>query len=407
MGIKEVSMHSADWKIRPCIYEEKVENSVVKMLGYEYEEAEDDGETVLVLHGVPWYVYDELSEALLHFFYKENPLFGEKIGESEKWIIYRRSKEPIPCAAYRPRFKGILYCNCLARGRISIPYCVMVRGDFEDSESRKRETLADYDAWKILHDVADEMDAVTSYQILMDMEQNWNDQKCSKYKWETWYYFVCQLVRNVKKSEEYTRKFREKYEGKLAYIDRKTFDKKKNRIINETKIWARENSAKRIVNPIFRYLGAESLVDQYQSQQMEKYKAPDTLQKKKIRFLCKVFHAVIPYEIETDEIEFKISCENTLQIDPLQFSEKIYSSDKRNGKYKINKVILNSEDFKEGAFQETFIKVTDIFLHTYGSSRSERLNALLTYMGEYIIKNRSLLEKAEEKWKRMDVKTEQ
>lgn len=69
MGIMDIFMHSADWNIRPCIYEEKVENSVVKMLGYEYEQTEDDGETTLVLHGVPWYVYDELSEALLHFFY--------------------------------------------------------------------------------------------------------------------------------------------------------------------------------------------------------------------------------------------------------------------------------------------------------------------------------------------------
>ena len=210
-----------------------------------------------------------------------------------------------------------------------------------------------------------------------------------------------QLVRNVKKSEEYTRKFREKYEGKLAYIDRKTFNQKKNRIINETRIWARENSEKRIVNPIFRFLGAESLVEQYQVQRLKGYKVPDALQKEKIRFLCSVFHAVIPYVIETEKIEFKVSHENTVQIDPLQFSEKIYSSDKKNGKYKINKVILNSEDFKEGAFQETFIKMADILLHTYGSSRSEKLNVLLTHMGEYIIKNRHLLKKAEEKWDKL------
>ena len=337
----------------------------------------------------------------MHFFYKENPLFGEKIGESERCIIYRRSKELIPCATYRPKFKGILYCNYLARGRISIPYCIMVRGDFEDSESRKREILADYDAWRILNIIVDEMDAATSYQILMDMEDHWNAQKCSRYKWETWYYFVCQLVRNVKKSEEYTRKFREKYEGKLAYIDRKTFNQKKNRIINETRIWARENSEKRIVNPIFRFLGAESLVERYQVQRLKGYKVPDALQEEKIRFLCSVFHAVIPYVIETEKIEFKVSHENTVQIDPLQFSEKIYSSDKKNGKYKINKVILNSEDFKEGAFQDTFIKMADILLHTYGSSRSEKLNVLLTHMGEYIIKNRRLLKKAEEKWDKL------
>ena len=245
------------------------------------------------------------------------------------------------------------------------------------------------------------MDAATSYQILMDMEDHWNAQKCSRYKWETWYYFVCQLVRNVKKSEEYTRKFREKYEGKLAYIDRKTFNQKKNRIINETRIWARENSEKRIVNPIFRFLGAESLVERYQVQRLKGYKVPDALQEEKIRFLCSVFHAVIPYVIETEKIEFKVSHENTVQIDPLQFSEKIYSSDKKNGKYKINKVILNSEDFKEGAFQDTFIKMADILLHTYGSSRSEKLNVLLTHMGEYIIKNRRLLKKAEEKWDKL------
>lgn len=407
MGITDVYMHSSDWKISPCIYEEKVENSVVRMLGYEYEKTEDDGETTLVMHGVPWYAYDELSEALLHFFYKENPLFGEKLGESENCIIYRRSKEPIPCAAYRPRFKGILYYNYLARGRISIPYCVVIRGGNTDVDSRKRETLADFEAWKLLNNVVVELDAATSYQLLMEMEQNWSDSKCSKYKWETWYYFVCQLVRNVKKSEEYTRKFREKYEGKLAYLDRNAFDKKKNRLINETKIWARENSKKRIVNPIFRYLGAESLVERYQTQQMEKYKMPDALQEKRFRFLCTVFHEVIPYKkIETDKVELKINCENTIQTDPLQFSEKVYSDNIWDAKYKITKVILNPEDLKEGVFQETFVKIADIFLHTYGSSRSERLNALLTYMGGYIIENRHLLENAEEIWDKMTVETE-
>lgn len=63
------------------------------MLGYEYEQTENDGETTLVLQGVPWYVYDELSEALLHFFYKENPLFGEKIGESKEIIILGEMRE--------------------------------------------------------------------------------------------------------------------------------------------------------------------------------------------------------------------------------------------------------------------------------------------------------------------------
>ena len=145
----------------------------------------------------------------------------------------------------------------------------------------------------------------------------------------------------------------------------------------------------------------ESLVERYQVQRLKGYKVPDALQEEKIRFLCSVFHAVIPYVIETEKIEFKVSHENTVQIDPLQFSEKIYSSDKKNGKYKINKVILNSEDFKEGAFQDTFIKMADILLHTYGSSRSEKLNVLLTHMGEYIIKNRRLLKKAEEKWDKL------
>lgn len=400
MGIKNIYMHSAGWKIRPCVYEEKVEDSVVKMLGYQYKKAKDDGKTILVMRGVPRRFYYELSEALLHFFYRENPLFGERIAESEKCIIYRRNEMQIPCGEDLEEFRGILYCNYLARGRLSLPYFVLACGDFEDSDSRKREVLTDYDAWKILHSAIKDLDAAASYKILMDLKKYWNDKRGSRYEWRTWYYLICQLVRNTRKSEELVIKFREEYGNTLAYIDQKTFDRRKNKLIDETKLWASENNKKRLVNPIFRYLGAESLLEKYQQSQTITYETLNESQYKKIQFLCQVFHAVVPYTVNTDEIDFKISSENIKKLDPLQFSEKIYGRKKE--KYRINKIVLNSEDFYEGAFQDTFIKVSDIFLHTYGSSRSARLNVLLTNFGKYIIEKRDLLKLAEKKWNTME-----
>ena len=88
MGIKDIEMHSRDWILRPCTYEEIIDDTSVSMLGYKLAYCRDDNVTRLSIKGIHCSYYYILNEALLHFFYPGNRLFGEKLGEG----ICRRLK---------------------------------------------------------------------------------------------------------------------------------------------------------------------------------------------------------------------------------------------------------------------------------------------------------------------------
>lgn len=124
LGITDVTMHSQDWVIRPAIYQEKVGFENVSMLGYSVRKHLNDNVTSLVIDRVPTKYLPYLKEALLHFFYSENPLFGEKLVQNECFAIFRGKGVRIPCQQNLD-FSGILYKRYLARGRLGIR-CVLL-----------------------------------------------------------------------------------------------------------------------------------------------------------------------------------------------------------------------------------------------------------------------------------------
>lgn len=243
------------------------------MIGYKYRNVEKDGKTSLLINDVPKNFTKELSEALLHFFYYGNPLFGDKIAETKEYAIFKSSGMKISCEDYMLDFKGILYYNFLARGRLLFPIFVLLKDTSSVYVSRQRKVLPDYGIPEILYDLCKLFDADVSYQMLLMLEKYWNDLPSNMYDWKTNYYFICQLVRNVSKSEVYSKRFKENY-NKLVYIERLGSDKGQNKLIREMKYWASTNNTKLLVNPIFRFLGAESLVSKYQVEQTKDYSVP-------------------------------------------------------------------------------------------------------------------------------------
>ena len=53
LGGMDLTMHSADWQIRPAIYTETIDGQALQMLAYEYETVPDDVITELQLFGIP------------------------------------------------------------------------------------------------------------------------------------------------------------------------------------------------------------------------------------------------------------------------------------------------------------------------------------------------------------------
>ncbi len=398
MGDMRLTMHSQGWLISPITYDEEIDGRNVTMLGYEYQEVDDDGITRLTLSGIPLDEKETIQNALLDYFYEGNDLIAEKIGEGDCYTIYYRSKVSIPCAQKDESLKGILFVNHLARGRLDFPLVINVQSEIY-WDKRSRPTFTQVETIKYLYQSIVKWRPSDSAEVLRVLNPYWSDSISSRYDVNSKYYIVCQLVRNIAKDRAVSESFSEEMKG-MAFIEKKGSDKKRNRTIEETKRWWMANKSKRLVNPIFRLLGAENLVETYMSIKSDAYRNPNELEKLRYIVLIKAVMSVVPM-LKTEDISGFVIAENDNErFDPLQFSERVYGSRKERlgRKYHITKLVMKAEDFFDDNFIGSFIKVADAFLQSFGTSKSAKVNGLLTYLGEWILENDELLTLYEQEW---------
>ena len=396
-GWERVTMESQGWKITPCQYTENIEGKEIHMLGYELSERFDDGWTKLTLCNVPWCNYREIQEALLEFFYPQNPLFGEKLYETEEYAIYSRSDVEIPCQNYTT-IDGILYCNFLARGRLPFELILLERKDMRKKDSRKRETLEEYEVKEILYHLFEKFDAHASFIMLERLKEYWGEIPKKMIDFDTWYYAICQLVRNVSKDDSLVNRFKEQYNN-LVYLERKNANGIHNQLVEQTQKWYHKNKHGTLVNPIFRLLGAKSLVEEYQEIREELFELPSESEMKYISFLFDVIDTIYPYKLYDDKPIVVIQKDTKVKCGPLLFAKKIYGKkEKGSRRYRIEKVVMNHEDFEKGKCIDTLLKLADILIHAYGTTKNARVNVLLTHFGAACVKNRKILSECVEAW---------
>lgn len=399
MGGMSLTMHSQDWMITPVEYFETIDGSTVSMLGYEYVHVKNDGTTRLEIKGIHKNQFEVLDEALLDFFYPENELFGSRIGKGEDWEICKRSQKPIPCRQTVPDLKGVLYVNNLARGRLDIPLIINYKTEIY-YDSRSRETFRIGRTNDFLHEIARKLDSKTSFYILKMLERKWDEYPKNRYDIETKYYLICQLVRNVAKDEMVTAEFKDTYNN-LVYIERKTDDPIRNKIIDETKVWAKEHNTRHMVNPVFRLLNACSLVEEYLKIRDSLYKLPGKLEENRANVLFDAVKRIVPLQLPDKMPSIVIDESSNEGFNALQFAEKEYVRMKGqiNKKFRINRLLFRHNDFQDGAYNESLVKMAEALLHVYGSDRSSTLTVLLTHLGEWIIDGEEIVNEYKEKWK--------
>jgi len=401
MGITDISMHSGGWTINPCSYMENIDGVNVSMLAYEYREVPEDESTSLIIRGVNRKNVSYMEEALLHFFYPANPLFGEKIGQGEKYIIFESNGKSIP-TTQPDRFRGIFYVNYLARGRLPVPFFVMVTGGrIEDRDSRKREVLNQFDVWQGMYMLTRMMSPDDSLKLLIRLRDKWNDLPESIYDIETYYYVICQLVRNVSLSVRTSEQFRTQYNN-LVYIDRYGSDRKMNSRIRQAWIRARGRESGIMVNPVFRLLGAESLLDQF-NQENENLRIPEPTEKEMIYLLYYIYKEVIPVFWQVELPEIWIGTEKDAEKDPLAYGDQSFWTQKRikHQKYRLHKLVMCEKDFGKDSYDDTLVTFIDKMLHIFGSSRSNRMNVLFTELGAYLIRQKNVVIEGRKAWNRI------
>ena len=404
---KHICMESEDWRLTACTYTEIVGGMKVKMLGYHIEKRKDDGWTTLTISGLSDLEVDQTKEACLNFYYPENPLLGPILVRSRNYAVHLRSDMDIPCRD-RVRIPGILYCNYLARGRLPVKMVLVLPTDLRDRDSRSRKTFEEYESITLLNYFAKKIDPRGSYQILTHLKSCWNDVPKRMIDFDTLYYFICQLVRNIASSREYKNKFMKKYRN-LIYIDRPTSDRTQAKRISEAAAWSKSNPAylhSFFVNPIFRKLGAKSVLKEYEKsvESIPVEQMPSEIEKL-CRILFQAFEIAFYRRVYDERPEVTIVSSH--HTDPMQYCERNYRKNKSGKRYKIHKVAIDRRFFSKKNFKNALLELSGILLHVYGRDKSAAMNCALTDLGAGLLDHASELSELENIWENsFDLKEE-
>lgn len=394
---KEITMESADWSLEVCKYKKKIDGKIVPMLGYIKKSRNDDGITRLLIRNVNEKELYAVDEAVMNFYYPENPLLGKRIAKGEKYAIHKRSNIRIPCDDWCC-IKGILFCNNLARGRLPIDLVINIKTDMRKDSDRSRKAWDDYQSIAFLNKHIDMLDAKASYQLLNHMNKYWNDLPQRLVDLESWYYVICQLVRNVSKDPYIRRKFLKKNTD-LVYLARPSADRFENKKLREIKEWARDNpiyANRRFVNPIFRLLGAHSVAEDYERENITNLLEIGEDEKKLCEILYSCMENVWPYKIyDTRPPVFLFK---GIHVDQMQFCERDYGSNREGKRYRIKQLIISRENLKTESFDVAFMEFANNLFHVYGTDTSAKINAILTYFGGELVGKASVLELHRKKW---------
>ena len=397
-GGMDLVMHSQNWEIRPSIYQEYIDGQPVQLLGYELSSVLPDNITSLTITGIPAVYETVLRDATLDFFYPGNALFGEYVGGGEEYTIYRRSETPIPCNEPHEGLKGILYQNRLARGRLDIPFVINCQGT-EYTDLRSRPVIPSYRAYRLLNLSAAWWSPQISAVMLRELRQYWSQTPSGPTDMKTKYYLICQLVRNAAREPAVAAGFGEEMAA-CGYLERKGEDPERNRIIEEATLWWGGIRDKKLVNPIFRLLGAENLVERYLQSTKIHYREGETRELARYQCLCMAVKAVMPFLNQAEFPALLIAPCGALQHDPLPITEKrIESRKRRHGmKYRITALILCAADFEDGAFLSSYLKLADTMLQIYGKPASEKRNAMLTELGTRFLEHADEVTDYQHQW---------
>lgn len=406
LSVDRVAMESRDWMILPCVYEEKLSGRYVKMLGYRCLKREDDGMTRLTINGLPFADAKKLKEIILNFFYIGNPLFGGKIVADTTTSLYKRSCVICPSDYHDTYFNGVLYINGLARARLDIPLIICINRNTLDEEHRNREILFSFQGKRLLAKHTMKLDARVSYYFLVQLRDYWNDRPDGDGDADTWYYIVCNLVRNVSYSKRYRNLFEKNYMG-LYYIERPITDNKRIKIIKETEVWVRsvrKNKRNRVI-PVFRHLGAKSMVDEYLMKKEKMYRACTIDEKIRLQILFDFVEVLQDKKtLYDDRPEILVVDENSedkagaIKPDPLQFAVRDYSCENIR-KYRIEKLVMKHEDIVIDDFITAFLNLFEKLIYARSGERSKTRAYVLTDLANRIICMREKIKFYEEKWK--------
>ncbi|MEW6711395.1 MAG: hypothetical protein AB1403_16340 [Candidatus Riflebacteria bacterium] len=256
-----ITMSSCDWRIYVTSSDLSIDGRCMESLAYYVEKVPRANYSELVISGgVP--IHEDLFKSVIHsFYFKENPLLGEPIWESERAAIYKRSDLEVPDQIpYTPGIKkrGMVFSAYQALGSVDVP--LVFCNHFSSDCDRDRSSLLDFQVIslieKVVRDISDPRVAII---VLEYLKKHWHAYRSKKFEYCFFLIIKC-LVEIVDSNKSAKTRFLAKYPDLLVVEKLKRADYGGSYRRKLARSWASSANRKfKFVQSAFKILGYQTI----------------------------------------------------------------------------------------------------------------------------------------------------
>lgn len=401
----DIFMESRDWKLHVTSVPGEIAGKQETFLAYEVFPRPYRDNSVLYLFNAGSKFADSMQSVMSGFYYKENPLFGNCLVETDKYAVYE-------CANSSETGKGSasghLFARFQDRAFLQVPLIICNHIFFLDSDDRDRDRFDRYAQEQCILDMVKHLDPFQSLEMLLHIRCVWCDVRGKSYYFADWEKILPTLIRNILNSDKATKRFLNMYADQLIVRDTPFMEHDHNRR-NMAMAWYRQSAfrGKRLmVSPAFHLIGIKSICELCEENDgFTEEREPDDREQKRIHILHQVSGRILKGLIVLDDSNWP-DCQILINPKaPVAGYTKIL--EKTGGKNYYNMKVRAHADhiyleawlFCANLFAEAFTTYAHELLHQFGGDSSVQFHKALQIMNERILQNISVLQEAKKEWR--------
>lgn len=401
-----VHMESRDWALDVIKIPGKIDEQNIEFLGYDTKMRSYEDNAVLLLGNVNQQANQDFRTALQHFFYPENPSFGECITSTQDYAIYTVKPSD---TSENHGINGKVFASMQERAqirRIPLIFCNhRYEPDREDDRDRGKFRLHDIE--KAVSEIVTRLEGQPLRRVFMDFSPYWRASgrmgEDVNFSW-----LIRKMVWKISNDPALCQEVYECLKnGYIADVDSFVIRWDKNKY-RTAMAWFRASEfygRLKLLPCYFSDLGIDtiySLCEKYGG--FHVIHEPDTLQQGRIRILEKTARNIFPDMICYEMLpECKVIVNERTPDEGFAMAD-VSGSAARNGAglkvvNSITEINLRKGLFDKDAFPEAMAVYMHELFHQFGGDASRQFRTAIQAMNYRIMQNFEKLEKYEDMWR--------
>lgn len=402
-----IHMESQDWVLDVVNVPGEINGQNIDFFGYDIKERVYQDNAILTLGNVELKAYQDFAEAVQHFFYPENPLFGECIINTKDYAVYRINSS---VRSDSNKFTGRVFASMQERAKIDGIPLIFCNHSYEPDieDDRDRNKFYSYDIETAVTEVVSRLKGEALRAVFIAFQPYWCKKRNKASSGPDWSRLIRKMIWKISSDDVLRQNMYEHLKDRyIADIDSYVIkqDKNKYKTAQNWFFTSKFYGTSTLLPYYFVDLGIDTLYDlceQYEG--FDIIHKPDKLQQRRIRILEKmaqnIFSDILCYE---ELPECKVIANKgtpnegfarTVNTDNLirnKIGLKVVND--------IRGINLRNQLFDKYAFPKAMAVYIHELLHQFGGDASRQFRTAILAMNYRIMEKAELLEGYEREWR--------